>query len=125
MICLIPFGILVILNLLTKSEKVVEMKENTSEEVRAEVKKNVINLNTSNQCKGCNLSGTNLSKANLSKANLSKANLRGANLRGADLGRANLTEADLTGAIKCKTIFTWGEENSGCKKTTREEKSKI
>ena len=73
-----------------------------------------------------NLTGADLRKANLFKVNLNKANLSGANLTRTDLRNANLTEVDLSGAkiknirnldsaIKCKTIFSWGEDNSGCK----------
>ena len=86
--------------------------------------------------KGANLTGANLSQADLTGAdlkgaNLIRADLSYANLKGADLSYANLTVAKLTGAnltganmknirnldsaIKCKTIFPWGEDNSGCK----------
>ena len=72
------------------------------------------------------LKGAYLSDANLSKANLEKANLSGAYLSGVNMSETNLRGADLSGAylkniinldaaIKCKTIFPWGEENSECK----------
>ena len=55
------------------------------------------------------LDGTDLTEANLTWANLNGADLTGANLNGADLKGANLDSA-----IKCKTIFSWGEDNSAC-----------
>ncbi len=70
---------------------------------------------------GANLSQADLKFANLKDADLNKANLFLANLRNADLTGANLTGAkikntrNLDSAIKCKTIFSWGEDNSGCK----------
>jgi len=69
---------------------------------------------------GANLIGASLNQANLTGADLTGANLTGANLTGANLFDATLTGANLTGvdldsAIKCKTIFPWGEDNSGCK----------
>jgi len=76
----------------------------------AEVKKNVTKLKETGNCQKCNLYFANLKDADLNKANLS----------GAYLNRANLTEANmknirnLDSAIKCKTIFSWGEDNSGC-----------
>jgi len=57
---------------------------------------------------------------NCQKCDLWKAKLNEADLSGAYLNRANLTEANmknirnLDSAIKCKTIFSWGEDNSGC-----------
>lgn len=55
----------------------------------------LLQLETTDQCPGCNLSGANLSDAylsgaNLSMADLSEANLRNAYLSGADLSGANL-----------------------------------
>jgi len=69
---------------------------------------------------GANLTGVTLTGANLSQAYLGRANLTGVTLTGvtlfdAYLGGANLTGANLDSAIKCKTIFPWGEDNSGCK----------
>ena len=80
---------------------------------------------------GANLKGADLTKADLTGANLIRADLTKAELTGANLIRANLNGADLTfanlkganmknirnldSAIKCKTIFSWGEDNSGCK----------
>ena len=90
---------------------------------------------------GADLSGADLEKANLTYAKLTEANLEDVKLDGAILchttmsdgkkvysncKNANLTGADLKGAkikntrnldsaIKCKTIFSWGEDNSGCK----------
>ena len=57
----------------------------------------------------------NCKNANLSQEYLGGADLTGADLTGADLTGADLTGADLNSAIKCKTIFPWGEDNSGCK----------
>jgi len=80
--------------------------------------------------RGANLKGANLDRAKLNRANLTRVDLTGAYLKNADLNeadlsgaylnRANLTEANmknirnLDSAIKCKTIFSWGEDNSGC-----------
>jgi uncharacterized protein YjbI with pentapeptide repeats len=70
-------------------------------------------LQTSGNCKGCDLteidlsesflagvdlSGADLSDADLSGADLGSAVLSGAFLKDADLSRANLRDADLTGA---------------------------
>ncbi len=70
-------------------------------------------LQTSGNCKGCDLteidlseaylagadlSGADLSEADLSGADLRNAVLSGAFLQGADLGNADLSNADLTGA---------------------------
>lgn len=65
-------------------------------------------LQSTNQCKDCDLSeaaltNTNLMGADLERANLAGADLTGANLAGADLekanlGTANLSEANLSGA---------------------------
>ena len=96
----------------------------------AEVKKNVTKLKETGNCQKCilyfaNLKDADLNKADLNGAYLSRANLSGANLRNANLKRAKLQGADLLGAnmenirnldsaIKCKTIFPRGEDNSGC-----------
>ena len=65
-----------------------------------EVKENVKRLKVTNSCTKCNLVG---------------ADLDGANLNGADLTGAKMKNIkNLDSAIKCKTIFSWGEENSGC-----------
>lgn len=65
-------------------------------------------LQSTNQCKDCDLSEAALTNANLMGADLERANLKGAaltnaNLGGADLekanlGTANLSEANLSGA---------------------------
>ena len=60
---------------------------------------------------GANLTGADLRNANLFKVNLNKANLSGADLTGAKIKNIR----NLDSAIKCKTIFSWGEDNSGCK----------
>ena len=54
-------------------------------------------------------------ECDLSKADLSGADLTRANLSQGYLGGADLSGANLDSAIKCKTIFPWGEDNSGCK----------
>jgi uncharacterized protein YjbI with pentapeptide repeats len=73
-------------------------------------------LQSTNQCKDCDLSeaalaGTNLTGADLERANLAGADLTGANLAGADLekanlGIANLSEANLSGADLEKANLT-------------------
>ena len=108
-----------------------DISDNYNEEVKKSLKK----LISTGNCKECpfvgvdisgkdlknkDLTGADLRSANLTGANLTEADLRGANLNRAVLRKANLTEADLRGAdldsaIKCKTIFPWGEDNSGCK----------
>ena len=55
--------------------------------------------------RGVDIRGEDLTGANLSQANLINANL----------GGVNLTGVDLDSAIKCKTIFPWGEDNLSCK----------
>ena len=93
-------------------------------------------MKSTGNCKECLLIGAdisgkdlthkNLARANLAGANLTEANLFKAYLGWADLNAANLTRAKLTRtnmkkiknmdfAIKCKTIFPWGEDNYGCK----------
>ena len=91
-----------------------------SDDYNEEVKKSLKKLISTGNCKECPFVGVDISGKDLSHKDLTKANLRKANLQGADLRSANLSGADLTGAnldsaIKCKTIFPWGEDNSGCK----------
>jgi hypothetical protein len=62
--------------------------------------RNIIKLKKTGDCKKCFLL----------KADLKKAKLQGAILEGADLKNIR----NLGSAIKCKTIFSWGEDNSGC-----------
>ena len=109
-----------------------DISDNYNEEVKKSLKK----LISTGNCKECpfvgvDISGKDLSHKDLTGADLEGANLKGANLEGANLNIANLNGADLTGAnlkgakikntrnldsaIKCKTIFSWGEDNSGCK----------
>ena len=85
-----------------------------------EVKKSLRKLISTGNCKKCpfvgvDISGKDLKNKDLTGADLRSANLTGANLTGANLGQAKLTGANLDSAIKCKTIFPWGEDNSGCK----------
>ena len=103
-----------------------DISDNYNEEVKKSLKK----LISTGNCKECpfvgvDISGKDLSHKDLSGADLfltdlEGADLSGANLRGTNLDRANLTEANmknirnLDSAIKCKTIFSWGEDNSGC-----------
>ena len=80
---------------------------------------------------GADLSGAKLGDADLEEANLSGANLRkvkvpGANFSGADLSTAiwgytadlstaiSINTDNFYGAILCKTLTPWGEDNSGC-----------
>ena len=93
-----------------------DISDNYNEEVKKSLKK----LISTGNCKECPFVGVDISGKDLKNKNLSGADLTRANLTGADLTRANLTGANLTGAnldsaIKCKTIFPWGEDNSGCK----------
>ena len=54
--------------------------------------------------------------SNCKNADLTGADLTGADLTGADLSQAKMKNIrNLDSAIKCKTIFSWGEDNSGCK----------
>jgi len=71
----------------------------------AEVKKNVTKLKETGNCQKCNLYFANLKDADLNKANLTGADLTGAKIK---------NTRNLDSAIKCKTIFSWGEDNSGC-----------
>jgi len=97
-----------------------------SDDYIEEVKKSLRKLISTGNCKECPFVGVDISGKDLSHKDLTKADLNKANLNGADLTKADLTEADLKGAnmknirnldsaIKCKTIFSWGEDNSGCK----------
>ncbi len=72
--------------------------------------KHLMKLKALNACEGCDLSDIDLSGAKLRNANL-----RVADLSGADLSTAILKNAHLNGAILCKTLMPWGEENAGCK----------
>ena len=66
---------------------------------------NIIKLKETGNCQKCDLWN----------ANLEGADVRGADLTGADLSGANMKNIrNLDSAIKCKTIFSWGEDNSGC-----------
>jgi len=75
--------------------------------------------------KGAKLDGAILCHTTMSDGKKVYSNCKNADLRNADLTGANLEDANLTGAkikntrnldsaIKCKTIFSWGEDNSGC-----------
>ena len=97
-----------------------------SDDYNEEVKKSLRKLILTGNCKECPFVGVDISGKDLSHKDLTEADLKFANLKDADLNKANLTGADLTGAkikntrnldsaIKCKTIFSWGEDNSGCK----------
>ena len=108
-----------------------DISDNYNEEVKKSLKK----LISTGNCKECpfvgvdisgkdlknkDLGGAHLGGANLSQANLEGANLTGVTLTGVtlfdvNLTGANLSQANLDSAIKCKTIFPWGEDNSGCK----------
>ena len=70
-----------------------------------EVKKSLRKLISTGNCKKCPLMGVDIRGKDLNHKDLSQANLTG----------ANLTGVNLDSAIKCKTIFPWGEDNSGCK----------
>ena len=91
-----------------------------SDDYNEEVKKSLRKLILTGNCKECpfvgvDISGKDLSHKDLTGANLTEADLSGANLNGADLTEANMKNIrNLDSAIKCKTIFPWGEENSGC-----------
>ena len=71
-----------------------------SHDYNEEIKKSLRKLISTGNCKKCPLSGVDI---------------RGKDLNHKDLTGANLTGVDLDSAIKCKTIFPWGEDNSGCK----------
>jgi len=70
-----------------------------SDNYNEEVKKSLRKLISTGNCKKCPLRGVDI---------------RGKDLNHNDLTGANLTGVDLDSAIKCKTIFPWGEDNSGC-----------
>ena len=93
-----------------------DISDNYNEEVKKSLKK----LISTGNCKECpfvgvDISGKDLKNKDLGGAHLGGANLSQANLTGADLSGATLTGTNLDSAIKCKTIFPWGEDNSGCK----------
>lgn len=74
------------------------------------VKKSLRKLMSTGSCRKCPLRGVDIRGKDLYHKDLS-----GANLSQAHLTRAILTRANLDSAIKCKTIFPRGEDNSGCK----------
>ena len=91
--------------------------------------RNLMKLDMSGNCAGCNLekvylrgknlseanlTGANLSGADLSRGNLSKANLFYANLSGANLENTILKKIIITGTVFCNTKLPWGIDNSGC-----------
>jgi len=86
-----------------------------SDDYNEEVKKSLRKLILTGNCKECPFVGVDISGKDLSHKDLTGANLSQADLNQANLGGANLTGVDLDSAIKCKTIFPWGEDNSGCK----------
>ena len=92
-----------------------------SDDYNEEVKKSLRKLILTGNCKECpfvgvDISGKDLSHKDLTGADLTGADLTGANLTGADLTGAKIKNTrNLDSAIKCKTIFSWGEDNSGCK----------
>ena len=93
-----------------------DISDNYNEEVKKSLKK----LISTGNCKECpfvgvDISGKDLSHKDLTGANLTEANLTEADLTEAYLSQANLKGANLDYAIKCKTIFPRGEDNSGCK----------
>ena len=71
-----------------------------SDDYNEEVKKSLKKLILTGNCKKCPFVGVDISGKDLKNKDLTGADLRGANL---------------DSAIKCKTIFPWGEDNSGCK----------
>ena len=85
-------GALVELDLATHRRDVKSLLLRTSELVRAEAHRHVIDR------RGADLIGADLIGADLRGANLRGAYLIGADLEGADLGTADLTGADLRGA---------------------------
>jgi len=92
-----------------------------SDNYNEEVKKSLRKLISTGNCKECPFVGVDISGKDLKNKDLTGADLTGANLNGANLSEANLTGAtmkdikNLNSAIQCKTIMSWGEENSGCK----------
>ena len=93
-----------------------DISDNYNEEVKKSLKK----LISTGNCKECPFVGVDISGKDLSHKDLTGADLEGADLEGANLDEANLKGADmrnirnLDSAIKCKTIFPRGEDNSGC-----------
>ena len=96
-----------------------------SDDYNEDVKKSLRKLIATGNCEECPLMGVDISGKDLNHKDLSNTDLTGANLKFANLEGANLNKANLTGAkikntrnldsaIKCKTIFSWGEDNSGC-----------
>ena len=77
-----------------------------SDDYNEEVKKSLRKLILTGNCKECPFVGVDISGKDLSHRDLT----------GVDLSYANLKNIrNLDSAIKCKTIFSWGEDNSGCK----------
>ena len=76
-----------------------------SDDYNEEVKKSLKKLISTGNCKEYPFVGVDISGKDLNHKDLSEVNLRA----------AILTGANLDSAIKCKTIFPWGEDNSGCK----------
>ena len=76
-----------------------------SHDYNEEVKKSLRKLISTGNCKKCPLSGVDIRGKDLNHKDLSQANLTGANLK-------NIRFLD--SAVKCRTTFPWGEENSGC-----------
>ena len=85
----------------------------------------LIKLEVTGDCQGCNLIEAKLSGKVLVGADLSNANLSGSNLSGADLSGANLSNANLklsnlkkikitSETIFCNTEVPWGIDNSKC-----------
>ena len=101
-----------------------------SDDYNEEVKKSLRKLILTGNCKECPFVGVDISGKDLSHKDLTGADLTGTDLKGADLSKAELNGAylrkanlkgakmknikNLDSAIKCKTIFPWGEDNSGC-----------
>ena len=86
-----------------------------SHDYNEEIKKSLRKLISTGNCKKCPLMGVDIRGKDLNNKDLTGVILINANLGGANLSRANLSGVDLDSAIKCKTIFPWGEDNSGCK----------
>jgi len=77
-----------------------------SDDYNEEVKKSLRKLILTGNCKECPFVGVDISGKDLSHKDLTGANLKGAKIK---------NTRNLDSAIKCKTIFSWGEDNSGCK----------
>jgi len=89
-----------------------DISDNYNEEVKKSLKK----LISTGNCKECPFVGVDISGKDLKNKDLTEANLTGADLTGANLSQAKMKNIrNLDSAIKCKTIFPWGEDNSGCK----------